>query len=57
MQIAVRMAGYSMGEADILRKAMGKKMRELLDADREQFVAGRRGAGLHRAARARTCST
>ena len=32
MQIAVRMAGYSMGEADTLRKAMGKKNRERADA-------------------------
>lgn len=39
MQIAVRMAGYSMGEADTLRKAMGKKIRELLLPHRERFVA------------------
>jgi DNA polymerase-3 subunit alpha len=38
MQIAVRMAGYSMGEADLLRKAMGKKIRELLIPHREKFV-------------------
>ncbi|MEW6058893.1 MAG: DNA polymerase III subunit alpha [Actinomycetota bacterium] len=38
MQIAVRMAGYSMGEADTLRKAMGKKIRELLMPHREKFV-------------------
>ena len=31
MQIAVRMAGYSMAEADTLRKAMGKKNRAKLD--------------------------
>src|SRR2546421_7122755 len=40
MQIAVRMAGYSLGEADLLRKAMGKKIRELLLPHREQFVNG-----------------
>ncbi len=40
MQIAVRMAGYSMGRADLLRKAMGKKIRELLLPHREQFVNG-----------------
>jgi DNA polymerase-3 subunit alpha len=40
MQIAVRMAGYSMGEADTLRKAMGKKIRELLMPHRKQFVEG-----------------
>jgi DNA polymerase-3 subunit alpha len=40
MEIAVRMAGYSMGEADLLRKAMGKKIREQLIPHREKFVAG-----------------
>jgi DNA polymerase-3 subunit alpha len=40
MQIAVRMAGYSMGEADLLRKAMGKKIREELIPHRNTFVAG-----------------
>src|SRR5207249_6017556 len=40
MQIAVRMAGYTMGEADTLRKAMGKKIRELLMPHREKFVRG-----------------
>src|SRR5437773_7935429 len=38
MQIAVRMAGYTMGEADTLRKAMGKKIREMLVPHREKFV-------------------
>src|SRR5437667_12896572 len=38
MQIAVRLAGYSMGEADTLRKAMGKKIREMLVPHREKFV-------------------
>jgi DNA polymerase III subunit alpha len=40
MQIAVRMAGYSMGEADLLRKAMGKKIRSELMPHREKFVTG-----------------
>jgi DNA polymerase-3 subunit alpha len=40
MQIAVRMAGYSMGEADLLRKAIGKKIREQLIPHRERFVNG-----------------
>jgi DNA polymerase III subunit alpha len=39
MQIAVRMAGYSMAEADDLRKAMGKKIREKLIPHREKFLA------------------
>ncbi len=40
MQVAVRMAGYSLGEADTLRKVMGKKIREQVDAQRGKFVAG-----------------
>jgi DNA polymerase-3 subunit alpha len=40
MEIARRMAGYSMGEADVLRSAMGKKQREKLIPHREKFVAG-----------------
>ncbi len=40
MQIAVRMAGYSMGQADTLRKVMAKKKRELVGQERERFVAG-----------------
>jgi DNA polymerase-3 subunit alpha len=40
MQIAVRMAGYSMGQADLLRKAMGKKIRAVLMPHRETFVKG-----------------
>jgi DNA polymerase-3 subunit alpha len=40
MQIAEVMAGYSMGQADLLRKAMGKKKREELAPHRETFVAG-----------------
>ena len=40
MQIAVRMAGYSMGQADTLRKVMAKKKRELIGAERQKFVQG-----------------
>jgi DNA polymerase-3 subunit alpha len=45
MQIAVRMAGYTMGQADTLRKVMAKKKRELIGAEREKFVAGCREQG------------
>lgn len=38
MQIAARLAGYSMGEADKFRKAMGKKQREEMEAQREPFL-------------------
>src|SRR5205085_1829422 len=40
MQIANRLAGYSMGEADLLRRAMGKKQPEEMAAQRERFVRG-----------------
>lgn len=40
MQIARDMAGFTLGEADILRSAMGKKDPELLKAQREKFVEG-----------------
>ena len=40
MQIAQVMAGYSLGEADLLRRAMGKKIRKEMDAQRERFVSG-----------------
>ncbi|TMK86402.1 MAG: DNA polymerase III subunit alpha [Actinobacteria bacterium] len=40
MQIAAAMSGYSMGEADLLRKAMGKKIREELIPHRNRFVKG-----------------
>ena len=40
MQIAVAMAGFSMGEADTLRKAMGKKKIEYLMPFKERFVKG-----------------
>lgn len=39
MLIARELAGYTLGEADILRKAMGKKERELMSKQREEFVA------------------
>jgi DNA polymerase-3 subunit alpha len=45
MQIAVRAAGYSMGQADDLRRVMAKKKRELIGAEREKFVAGCRATG------------
>jgi len=45
MQIAVRMAGYSMGEADMLRQAMGKKIREKLMVHKEKFIEGCRASG------------
>jgi DNA polymerase III subunit alpha len=40
MQIAQVMAGYSLGEADLLRRAMGKKIRSEMEKQREGFVTG-----------------
>jgi DNA polymerase-3 subunit alpha len=40
MQIAQQMAGYSLGQADLLRRAMGKKIRAEMDKQRDIFVAG-----------------
>jgi len=40
MEIAKVMAGYSLGAADILRRAMGKKIKEEMDKQREIFVNG-----------------
>ncbi|HVP55608.1 MAG TPA: DNA polymerase III subunit alpha [Candidatus Eisenbacteria bacterium] len=40
MQIANRLAGYSLGEADLLRRAMGKKNAEEMAKQRQRFVKG-----------------
>ncbi|WP_159258128.1 DNA polymerase III subunit alpha [Lactiplantibacillus pentosus] len=40
MQVAAVMGGFSLGEADLLRRAMSKKKRAVIDKMREQFIAG-----------------
>ena len=40
MQIAQALAGYTMGNADNLRKAMGKKKKAEMDREQERFIAG-----------------
>lgn len=40
MQIAQQLAGYSLGEADLMRRAMGKKKREEMAFHQEKFVTG-----------------
>ena len=40
MQIAQILAGYSLGEADLLRRAMGKKKKEEMDQQRARFISG-----------------
>ncbi|MGH9145952.1 MAG: DNA polymerase III subunit alpha, partial [Vicinamibacterales bacterium] len=46
MRIASELAGFSLGEADILRKAMGKKKADVMQAQRQKFVAGARKRGI-----------
>src|SRR5947208_3782204 len=46
MQISNKLAGYSLGEADILRRAMGKKKADEMAAQRAKFIAGATARGL-----------
>ncbi|MBM3504367.1 MAG: DNA polymerase III subunit alpha [Alphaproteobacteria bacterium] len=48
MQIAQRFAGYSLGQADLLRRAMGKKIKAEMDAQRDIFVKGATERGVDR---------
>jgi DNA polymerase-3 subunit alpha len=48
MQIAVDIAGFTMGEADVLRKAMGKKKPEVMAEQKEKFVSGAVAKGFDR---------
>jgi DNA polymerase-3 subunit alpha len=45
MAIAQKLAGYTPGKADLLRRAMGKKKKEILDKEFEPFAAGMRASG------------
>jgi DNA polymerase III subunit alpha len=49
MQIATDLCGFTMAEADALRKAVGKKIRDLMEAQKEQFVKGGVDNGYDRA--------
>ncbi|MDQ0270101.1 DNA polymerase III subunit alpha [Cytobacillus purgationiresistens] len=40
MQIAAKMAGFTLGEADLLRRAVSKKQKEVLDRERAHFIQG-----------------
>jgi DNA polymerase III subunit alpha len=53
MLIAVQLAGFSMAEADILRKAMGKKAAEMMRAQRENFLKGAKRKGIISSEKAR----
>jgi DNA polymerase-3 subunit alpha len=48
MQIANKLAGYSLGEADLLRRAMGKKIVEEMAKQRDRFVTGAVQRGYNR---------
>ncbi|MHB1431133.1 MAG: DNA polymerase III subunit alpha [Streptosporangiaceae bacterium] len=45
MAIAQKLAGYSLGNADLLRRAMGKKKKEILDKEFEPFAEGMKANG------------
>ncbi|MFQ6547457.1 DNA polymerase III subunit alpha [Aestuariibius sp. 2305UL40-4] len=47
MEIARKMAGYSLGGADMLRRAMGKKIQAAMDAERPKFLAGSKENGVN----------
>ncbi|MGB8657162.1 MAG: DNA polymerase III subunit alpha [Candidatus Zixiibacteriota bacterium] len=49
LKIASDLAGYSLGKADILRKAMGKKKAELMVQQREEFKKGAKALGIKQA--------
>ena len=46
MQAAQSLSGYSLGEADLLRRAMGKKIKSEMDAQRDRFVRGAMERGM-----------
>jgi DNA polymerase-3 subunit alpha len=46
MQIAQRMGGYSLGAADLLRRAMGKKIRAEMDSQKQVFTSGAVARGI-----------
>ncbi|WP_331272632.1 DNA polymerase III subunit alpha [Motilibacter deserti] len=50
MAIAQKLAGYSLGQADLLRRAMGKKKREVLDKEYVNFAGGMKERGYSEAA-------
>jgi DNA polymerase-3 subunit alpha len=48
MEIAVRIGNFSFGQADLLRRAMAKKNPEIMEQQREHFLAGAAGRGVER---------
>ncbi len=49
MKIATFLAGFSMGEADVLRKGVGKKQAELIEQMRDKFISGCSANGIEKA--------
>ncbi|MEM9853719.1 MAG: DNA polymerase III subunit alpha, partial [Pseudomonadota bacterium] len=49
MEIARQMAGYTLGGADMLRRAMGKKIQAAMDAEKPKFLAGAAENGVDKA--------
>jgi DNA polymerase III subunit alpha len=47
MQIAQKLAGYSLGEADMMRRAMGKKKREAMAKEEKKFLSGAQARGIN----------
>ncbi len=48
MEIAARMAGFTLGQADLLRRAIGKKKKEILDEQQSRFIEGSLAKGYSR---------
>ncbi|HOJ27330.1 MAG TPA: DNA polymerase III subunit alpha, partial [Candidatus Saccharicenans sp.] len=46
MRVAVDLAGFTLAEADVLRKAMGKKVKEIMKSQQDRFVQGARKKGI-----------
>ena len=46
MQIVQKLAGYTMGQADNIRRAMSKKKQYVIDAERKNFVYGNKDQGI-----------
>jgi DNA polymerase-3 subunit alpha len=49
MEVAKVLSGYSLGDADLLRRAMGKKIKAEMDAQRERFLSGAVEGGIDKA--------
>ena len=46
MQIAQTLSNYSLGEADLLRRAMGKKIQKEMDDQKNRFIEGAKNNGI-----------